>query len=656
MECDEASPLDILLSKEQDRWIEATAHVKHLVIGNNRQKSFVIEQGVVPRLLQWMVDDLKPQELRTEGAVVLGSLAKGTDDNIQQLVSAGAVPVLLKGLSNPNLLYVEACLRCLRTIFLSPSPPVSLVYQDTTLFPHLINIISRSMCTKECIANILANCCTQTEHQNILCSLGVIPALAPLLACGVYKVQLPTLKCFAMLCYGNEDVCKAVATAVFNGESVPSLIVKLLGRDRTSEMQMAAAKCLTYLYRGGAIPATNRIISHKTLSTLVRMCKRDRTLEENVEGAETLSYLIEVDPELQKTAAVSDHIIKGLSEYLKYTDIQQIDTRQEKKKDVDWGSSLKQAAFQAFAALGANDEEIRKRVIDTEHLIEHIVRGMNSENPKVQMAATRCLHSLSRSVQQLRTTFQDHAVWKPLLKLIQSDSEQVLTIASSTLCNLLLEFSPSKEAILECGAISILVDLCAKNDPALRLNGVWGLMNLAFQAEQKIKMQIVETLGSEQLFCLLSDPSPDILMRTLGLLRNLLSKKSHIDSIMTAYGNQVMQAIVFILEGDHQPEIKEQALCILGNIADGLLAKEYIMTNDDVIKKIVAYMQMCSHPQLQVAAVYIVANLLSGDDEGAYTRMARLRDMGFQRYLQQLLSHETPHLYEKVKLALHMFS
>lgn len=62
------------------------------------------------------------------------------------------------------------------------------------------------------------------------------------------------------------------------------------------------------------------------------MCKKDRTLEENVEGAETLSYLIEVDPELQKIASVSDHLIKALAEYLKYTDIQQIDSRQVQKE------------------------------------------------------------------------------------------------------------------------------------------------------------------------------------------------------------------------------------------------------------------------------------------------------------------------------------
>lgn len=33
------------------------------------------------------------------------------------------------------------------------------------------------------------------------------------------------------------------------------------------------------------------------------------------------------------------------------------------------------------------------------------------------LSLLRCLHSLSRSVQQLRTSFHDHAVWKPLMKV-----------------------------------------------------------------------------------------------------------------------------------------------------------------------------------------------------------------------------------------------
>lgn len=79
--------------------------------------------------------------------------------------------------------------------------------------------------------------------------------------------------------------------------------------------------------------------------------------------------------------------------------------------------------------------------------MEHIVSGLSDNNIKVRLEAVRCLHSLSRSVQQLRTSFQDHSVWKPLMKLLNNAPEDILIVASSTLCNLLLEFSPSKEVI-----------------------------------------------------------------------------------------------------------------------------------------------------------------------------------------------------------------
>ena len=48
---------------------------------------------------------------------------------------------------------------------------------------------------------------------------------------------------------------------------------------------------------------------------------------------------------------------------------------------------------------------------------------------------------------------------------------------------------------------------------------------MAFQAEQKVKSQSLNALGPEHLFRLLSDPDVNILMKTLGLLRNLLSTK-----------------------------------------------------------------------------------------------------------------------------------
>lgn len=55
-----------------------------------------------------------------------------------------------------------------------------------------------------------------------------------------------------------------------------------------------------------------------------------------------------------------------------------------------------------------------------------------------------------------------------------------------------------------------------------------------------------------------------------------------------------MQAVILILEGEHSPDVKEQALCILANIADGDTAKEFIMSNEDVLRKLTNYMVSCS--------------------------------------------------------------
>lgn len=54
-------------------------------------------------------------------------------------------------------------------------------------------------------------------------------------------------------------------------------------------------------------------------------------------------------------------------------------------------------------------------MIETDRTMDQITKGLTSKSTGLKLAAVSCLHSLSRSVQQLRTSFQDHAVWKPLM-------------------------------------------------------------------------------------------------------------------------------------------------------------------------------------------------------------------------------------------------
>uniref|UniRef100_A0A673XN52 Armadillo repeat-containing protein 8 n=1 Tax=Salmo trutta TaxID=8032 RepID=A0A673XN52_SALTR len=637
--------VDRLFDPDPQKVLQGVIDMKNAVIGNNKQKANLIVLGAVPRLLYLLQQGSSSSELRAECAVVLGSLAMGTENNIKSLVDCHIIPALLQGLLCPDLIFIEACLRCLRTVFISPVTPVQLLYTDPTVIPHLMSLLSRSQRTQEYITQIFSHCCkvsTPTpEHQTVLFNHGAIQNIAPLLISPSYKVLFETTS--------HPDLM------LVDEELLSQVFVRMMQRDQPIDMQLTAAKCLTYMCRAGAIRTDDSCIVLKALPCLVRMCSKERLLEERVEGAETLAYLMEPDVELQRIASVTDHLVAMLADYFKYpssvsaiTDIKRLD------HDLKHAHELRQAAFKLYASLGSNDEDIRKKITETENMMDRIVSGLSESSVKVRLAAVRCLHSLSRSVQQLRTSFHDHAVWKPLMKLLQNAPDEVLVMASSTLCNLLLEFSPSKEPILESGVIELLCSLTQSDSPALRVNGIWALMNMAFQADQKVKGEIVRALGTEQLFRLLSDPDSNVLMKTLGLLRNLLSTRPHIDQVMSSHGKQIMQAVTLILEGEHSIEVKEQTLCILANIADGNTAKELIMTNDDILQKIKYYMAH-SNVKLQLAATFCISNLIWNEEDGSQERQDKLRELGFVDILHKLTQASDPNLCDRAKTAMQQY-
>ncbi|XP_047226326.1 armadillo repeat-containing protein 8 [Girardinichthys multiradiatus] len=647
--------VDRLFDPDPQKVLQGVIDMKNAVIGNNKQKANLIVLGAVPRLLYLLQQSSSSLQLRTECAVVLGSLAMGTENNIKSLVDCHIIPTLLQGLLCPDLIFIEACLRCLRTVFISPVTPVQLLYTDPTVIPHLMSLLSSSQRTQEYITQIFSHCCKTPEHQTVLFNHGAIQNIAPLLISPSYKVRMQALKCFSVLAYENTLVSMTLVNVLVAGEQLTQVFVKMMQRDQPVEMQLTAAKCLTYMCRAGAIRTDDSCIVLKTLPCLVRMCSKEHLLEERVEGAETLAYLMEPDVELQRIASTTDHLVAMLADYFKYpssvsaiTDIKRLD------HDLKHAHELRQAAFKLYASLGSNDEDIRKKITETENMMDRIVSGLSESSIKVRLAAVRCLHSLSRSVQQLRTSFHDHAVWKPLMKLLQNAPDEVLVMASSTLCNLLLEFSPSKEPILESGVIELLCSLTQSDSPALRVNGIWALMNMAFQADQKVKVEIVRSLGTEQLFRLLSDPDTNVLMKTLGLLRNLLSTRPHIDQIMSSHGKQIMQAVTLILEAEHSIEVKEQTLCILANIADGNTAKELIMTNDDMLQKIKYYMGH-SNVKLQLAATFCVSNLIWNEEDGSQDRQDKLREVGFVDVLHKLTQSTDPNLSDRAKTALQQY-
>lgn len=290
-------------------------------------------------------------------------------------------------------------------------------------------------------------------------------------------------------------------------------------------------------------------------------------------------------------------------------------------------------------SLTIRHDEIQTRSLETDEMMEDVVNGLGDQNSDVRLQAVRCVHALSEFVSQLREIFQSQTIWRPLLCLLKPhQSSELLSLVTSTICNLLLEFAPAKELILESGAVEFLGELTRNKNPELRLNGVWAMMNMALQAEPHIKNKIIKTLGI-RLFHLLADHDPRVIMKTLGLMRNLLSNAYDIESIMSRYSKKVLEALYFVLESTYSIELKEQALCIIGNVAVEA-EQDYVMGNCKLLRKL-GQLLLCQDRCLQNGALYIIRLLVNKNDANTDKRRDKLIFADILLNLREAVNHSS---------------
>lgn len=651
-------------------------------------------------LFQIQIQTLNSKLLHTKGAL-LCTLSKGTALHVRYMIDFNAIQILIKKITHPNTSrpIIEICLRTLRSLFQSEYAPINTIYEThfagVPFIAYLLNMIAKSndksndksrlhnysnistdnWFIQECILNILASSCRTAIQQNILCQYSCISTISDLLLCDSVRVSKAGLNLLAQLCHGNKQVSK-IAVDTRSKSLVTNYEVELLELlynllDKT-ETQLYAARCYTNLFRSDVLKLENRRheeFVHKSLKVLIRLCKKENHPLDRIEAAEILSYLIEQDGNLQKLSAICDHLIASLSDYLTFN-LDNLDRdlsnmyllKEYKKEEVE--SRMKEAALKCFSSLAAQDEDVRKKIIETESLMLITLNCLSDENPKVKLAALRCLHSLSRSVRQLQTAFTDHLIWVPLRGvLLSTTDDNILSVVSSTLCNLLLEFSPSKPHFLDERVVETLCALTKKEEDGLRLNGIWALMNLTYQAEQRLNLQVLACLGTDQIFNLLKDKNLNVVLKTLGLLRNVLSIDTQIDTVMNTYGNHIMEITMMCLNDElavecKEQEVREEALCILANIAHGDESKEFIMSNEELLRKLHSFISS-EKPEivkLQIATVLCINNLIWTPGKDSNERKLKLKQLGFAKSLKSLLNTGNSELFDKAKSALTHFN
>ena len=176
----------------------------------------------------------------------------------------------------------------------------------------------------------------------------------------------------------------------------------------------------------------------------------------------------------------------------------------------------RESALEALAALAKKEDTHRKAIVEA-GVVSCIIdslkpfpaevfaeRAASREKitPKdgnttpVILAACHAAQSMSRSVSLLRTSLIDAGIAKPVFELLKHQDPEVQIAATDVCCNLLLEFSPMREDLLNAGAIKTLTEHARQSEMGLRLASLWALKHLVLSASREIKIQCLEELGT----------------------------------------------------------------------------------------------------------------------------------------------------------------
>ncbi|KAL2863538.1 armadillo repeat protein [Aspergillus lucknowensis] len=330
-----------------------------------------------------------------------------------------------------------------------------------------------------------------------------------------------------------------------------------LVRAENGMTRLMAARLVTVLFRLG-LTKKHRVsmLSYLLIPILLRLLDKDydvstddgvqygglisSTKRIKEEAAGVLATLVIDDQELQKHAVDGD-AIKRLSQLLKETynplhdntrpmwhaegeeTAEELGTQPAECRLGPPGYSplhchimrFRESILKALAALVPFKDEYRKAVCEN-GVVPYIIDSLKpcptdlpaesssarntatDGNPTpTLLAACGAARMLTRSVSVLRTSLIDAGVSTPLFVLIRHPDIEVQIAATSVICNLALDFSPMKEAIISAEILPILCEHAHSSNTKLRIESLWALKHVAYNTTNDVKTKIIEGLRAE---------------------------------------------------------------------------------------------------------------------------------------------------------------
>ena len=584
-------PIHILTSEDEASKLSYITQLKHTIIGNKSRK--IHSLSILSRLISVTEDQTISDQLLSECLVVLASycylpLEAWTFFKHHDLPSI-FLAKLGGQLSKRTTHFAIYALMSYCKNF-TEHLEVDIFYREDNLSTLVAHLDEGAVRASQQTAVILQLTCTTHAHQLKLLNLGVIPKIANKLL-QINTVRQSFLELLATLLTDNLDVSLVVSQYTYStGISIPEHLTDLVVKEVDPYIQLAASKCLvsTFLSQVSDRDFDTNILRFHVLPRLVALSKpeTDSSYKLQYQAINILCRAIEGSAELQQSLAITDQFLNILTDYLKSASGLETDSKEGDSMDVDVfietppeltpeKTALKSAIFQILSRFCSEDEAMRKCVTENKgYVMEQLIRGLAYENQSIKLSSLSCLLSLSRSVKQLRTSFVDYPVWRHVLRTADLNTQTMDIVISSysLLTNLVLEFSPAKDDLIKSDVISKFHSGLISSSDQLTELCYWGLMNITFMAPPSVRTAVKSLPTYPQfLFTHLTNPiSHELTLRSLGILRNILSTDSEIEEFLQLEQESGLD-IVFTVTQNYEMscDVREQAFCVLANISSG---------------------------------------------------------------------------------------
>ncbi|KAF8065401.1 armadillo-type protein [Lyophyllum atratum] len=399
----------------------------------------------------------------------------------------------------------------------------------------------------------------------------VARALLGLVGSRDVKLQEAALMALASLTKENPDLASALSKpnpATHDHHPTPLNTLLTLTQSRTPDVQLAACLCLTHLLRalprshggggageeggaqGGAARMVMNIVNRIIAPPLDSGGGRGGgggggvTNAQRTRACFVLYHLVTDDTHLCQAAFDRGCLAKlvGL--------VSSLPLPEQGEEEEEWSepqsvASLREAALTTIAAISLFDNDVRRALTEPSTgppLLPVLLAGLGHPAPGVRYASCQCVRAMSRAVAVLRTNIVDSGlgvgVWRVCVK--RKEDRRVLGAALAAVCNMVNEFSPLRQVLLDDGLMPRLVEIVGYEEAALRTSALWAVKNLLCRSEVGTKRGVMGELGWGRVVRLMEDPDMGVREQALNVVRNVAENEEGIELVMEGVGGDVL--------------------------------------------------------------------------------------------------------------------